>query len=441
MIFSKLDLSHAYQQLVLDEQSKELVTINTHKGLYRVNRLPFGVSSAPSLFQWIMENLLQGISGVLVYIDNILVTGKTVEDHLANLRAVLTRLEDASVRLKCDKCSFNIPSVEFLGHRVSAKGIQLTRKKVEAIRDAPEPTDVSQLKSFLGAINYYGKFLPDLSTLLAPLYQLLQKNFKWSWKAEEKKAFQEVKKLLISDRLLAHYDPSLELILACDASPYSVGAVLSHCYSNEEEKPIAFASRSFGAAEKKYSQLEKEGLAIVFGVKKFHQYLYGRRFTILSDHKPLQYIFKETSAIPPLASARMQRWALMLGGYDYTISFKPGELNANADMLSRLPSSPPPTQIPTSPEIAYLLEEVLDASPITSAHIKRWTAKDPRRREELAVKPFHHCWSELSVEQGCVLRGSRGVIPAEGRKAVMDVLHEGHPGGTRMKALARSFVW
>ena len=321
---------------------------------------------------------------------------------------------------------------------------------MEAIRDAPEPIDVSQLKSFLGAINYYGKFLPDLSTLLAPLYQLLQKNFKWSWKAEQKKEFQEVKNLLISDRLLAHYDSSLELILACDASPYGVGAVLSHRYSNEEEKPIAFASRSLGAAEKKYSQLEKEGLAIVFGVKKFHQYLYGRRFTILSDHKPLQHIFKETSAIPPLVSARIQRWALLLGGYDYTISFKPGEQNANADMLSRLPSSPPPTQIPTSPEIVYLLEEVLDASPITSAHIKRWTAKDPTltkvqealvtgRREKLAVKPFHHCWLELSVEQGCVLRGSRVVIPA-GRKAVMDVLHEGHPGGTRIKALSQSFV-
>ena len=148
-----------------------------------------------------------------------------------------------------------------------------------------------------------------------------------------------------------------------------MGAVLSHRYSNEEKKPIAFASRSLGAAEK-YSLLEKEGLAIVFGVKKFHHYLYGRRFTILSDHKPLQHIFKETSAIPPLASARIQRWALLLGGYDYTISFKSGEQNANADMLSRLPSSPPPTQIPTSPEIVYLLEEVLDASPITSAHIK-----------------------------------------------------------------------
>ena len=163
--FSKLDLKHAYQQVVLDEETKQLVTINTHKGLYRVNWLPFGVSSAPSLFQRIMENLLQGIPGILIYIDDILVTGKTIADHLSNLEVVLTRLEEAGVRLKRDKCSFLIPSVEFLGHRISSRGIQPTLEKVEAIHKAPGPLDVTQLKSFLGAVNYYDKFFPDLYTV------------------------------------------------------------------------------------------------------------------------------------------------------------------------------------------------------------------------------------------------------------------------------------
>ena len=239
--------------------------------------------------------------------------------------------------------------------------------------------------------------------------------------------------------MLVHYDPAVELVLACDASPYGVGAVLSHHFSDIEEKPIIFVSCSLGAAERKYSQLEKEGLAIVFGVKKFHQYLCGRQFTILSDHKPLQHIFKETSAIPPLTSARIQRWALLLGGYDYRISYKPGPQHANADMLSRLPSSPPPTTTPDTPETVFLLD-VFDSSPVTSSHVRQWMAKDLtliKVRDALVTgnildgpdfKPYQQCWSELSVEQQCILRGIRIVIHTKERKAVMDLLHEGQPG-------------
>ena len=157
-------------------------------------------------------------------------------------------------------------------------------------------------------------------SVLAPLYMLLQKETKWSWGAEQQKSFNEVKKLLTSDCLLVHYDPNKEFLLACDASPYGVGVVLSHRDEDGQEHLIAFTSRTLGRAEKNYSQLEKEGLAIIFGVKKFHQFLFGHHFIILSDHKPLQHIFKETSATPTMASAQIQRWALLFGGYATPLS-------------------------------------------------------------------------------------------------------------------------
>ena len=325
-VFTKLDMAHAYQQISLDDSSKELaiVTINTHKGLFRYNRLPFGIASAPSIFQWSMETVLQGLPNVCVYLDDILISGTNVADHLKNLEAVLSRLQEAGLRLKRNKCAFLLPAVEYLGHKISAQGLQPTNEKIKAIRDAPPPKDVTQLCSFLGLINYYGKFLSQLSSTLSPLYRLTQKNAKWNWGPEQQKAFEQAKTSLSSESLLEHYNPEKELILACDASPYGVGAVLSHRSENGQERPIAYASRSLAPAERKYSQLEKEGLAIVFGVKKFHQYLFGRRFTILLDHKPLQHLLKETNATPTMASARIQRWALTLGAYDYTISYKSG---------------------------------------------------------------------------------------------------------------------
>ena len=181
----------------------------------------------------------------------------------------------------------------------------------------------------------YCKFLPNLSNTLAPLYRKLQKNAKWIWGSEEQKAFQTAKESLTSDSVLVHFDPKRKLILACDASPYRIGAVLSHRMDDGTDKPIAFSSRTLAAAEKKYSQIEKEGLAIIFGVKRFHQYLFGRQFTILSDHKPLKHLFTGSQATPTLASARIQRWSLTLGAYDYMIEYKPGQEHGNADMLSR----------------------------------------------------------------------------------------------------------
>ena len=240
--FSKLDLAHAYSQIPLTDSSKQYVTVNTHKGLYQYNRLPFGVTAAPSIFQRLMENLLQGIPRVSIYLDDILITGTSEADHLSTLNKVLTRLEAAGLHLKQNKCAFLLPSVEYLGHKITADGLQPTEEKVRAIKEAPPPTNVSQLRSFLGLVNYYSKFLPNLANTLAPLYSLLQKTKKWSWGASQKTAFIEAKRQLTSQKLLVHFDPSKELLLSCDASPYGIGAVLSHQMPDGTEQPIAFTS-------------------------------------------------------------------------------------------------------------------------------------------------------------------------------------------------------
>ena len=263
--------------------------------------------------------------------------------------------------------------------------------------------------------------------------------------------------MLRSSRVLVHYDPQLPIVLACDASSYGLGAVLSHQLPTGEEKPVAFASRTLTPTEQKYSHLDKEALAIVFGVKKFHSYIYGRHFVLKTDHQPLTHIFKENRAVPTMASGRVQRWALTLGAYSYSIQYKPGKANSNADGLSRLPT---PTSMKEPSKLAELvhLMEYLDSSPVSSSQIRMWTDRDPLlskvkqwtlsgwpaddtddEMEEL--RPFRRRRYELCVEEGCVLWGSRVVVPPKGRSRVIQMLHEAHPGMSRMKGLARGYVW
>ena len=221
----------------------------------------------------------------------------------------------------------------------------------------------------------------------------------------------------------------------------------------EVNDQIAFASRSLSPAEKGYAQLDKEALAIVFGVTKFHVYLYGHAFTIYSDHKPLQHLFNPSKAISVMASARIQRWALLLSSYQYTVSHKPGSQMANADVLSILPLPEMPESVPVPGETILLMQS-LQSSPVTFNQLKQWTAKDPilSKVHRLLLQGWQHCdnpelkpyqvrYCELSVCDGCAKWGNRVVVPQAGRNKVMEQLHDGHPGTSRMKSLARSFVW
>ena len=264
------------------------------------NRLPFGISSAPAIFQKLMDTVLQGIPGVCCYIDDILVSTSDEDSHHRILEQVFTRLTTHGFRLKL---KFLLKSIEYLGHVITKDSIEPVPSKVEAIVKAPPPANVHQLRSFLGLINYYGKFIPNLSTLLHPLNSLLQSNKNGVCS----KAFQNAKNQLTSACILTHINPNLPIALAADATAYGVGAVISHIFSDGSKHPIAFASRTLLSAEKNYAQLEKEALALIFGVKKFHRYIYRRNFTLITDHKPLVTIMGPKKGIPSLAAARLQR--------------------------------------------------------------------------------------------------------------------------------------
>ena len=248
-------------------------------------------------------------------------------------------------------------------------------EKVDTVQDAPRPTNVSTLKAYLGLLSCYHQFLANLATLFAPMYVLLCRSQHWSWGEDQEKAFQASKKLHLNSQLLVYFDPSLKNVVACDASPYGIGAVLSHRMSDGQERPVGFVSRTLTSAEKNYSQIEMEGLACVFAVKRFHEYLCGHPFILQTYHKPLLSLFNENKAVPPQAAGRIQRWVLTLAAYQYTIQCHSTAQHANADALSWLPIEVSEETTPI-PELVLMIENLKDA-PLTPCQVALWTTRDP----------------------------------------------------------------
>ena len=263
-----------------------------------------------------MENILQYISCVAIYLDDIILTGATKAKHLETLDLVLGRLEEAGLRLKREKCTFLADEVVYLDHKIDQHGLHPTEDKVEAIQKARAPENLLELQAFLGLLNYYGKFLGNLSTVLAPLHKLLCTGKKRLWGSQQQHSFQRAKESSCRLEVLPHNDPSERILLQCDASNYGLGVVLSHVMEDGTERPVGFASRTLNAAEKNYSQLDKEGAAVMFVLKKFHKHMYGRSFEIITDHKPLMSLFGELKQVPTTASPRTQRGAVTLCGHE-----------------------------------------------------------------------------------------------------------------------------
>jgi len=326
--FSILDITHAYWSVELDDESSLLTTFHSPTGeRYCYLRLPFGISSSGDIFQRKVTEIFEGLPGIQAIVDDTLIYGKTRAEHDQNLRNALNRAREKGVRFNPDKCVIGVTEVPFFGHVISDTGLKPDTSKIEAVLQIPAPDCRAKLETFLGLVNYLGKFTQNLSEVTHPLRSLLQKDTEFVWDEPQNRAFELVKKIITETPVLRYFDPQKQLVLETDASKHGLG-----CCIMQDGQPIAFASKSLTKSEIHYTQIEKELLAILFGCKKFHQYTYGRKVVCLCDHKPIAAIMKKPlSAAPP----RLQRMLLQLQRYDVEVRHVSGKQIPVSDCLSR----------------------------------------------------------------------------------------------------------
>ena len=331
--FSALDLRSGYWQVQLDEDAREKTAFTTGTGLWQYTVMPFGLCNAPATFERLMEQVLLGLpqSTALVYLDDVLVPGRNFQDHLTNLREVFQRLREAHLKLSPDKCELLQKEVKYLGHIVSVEGIATDPQKNVTIKEWPTPRNVSEVKSFLGLCSYYRRFVPSFSDVAQPLNQLCEKGQTFLWTTATESAFQQLKVALTEAPVMAYPIPGIPFILDTDASNCAIGAVLSQVQQGEE-RVIAYFSKSLSKPEKQYCVTRKELLAIVQAIKHFHHYLYGRSFTIRTDHSALRWLFNFREP-----EGQIARWIQKLQEYTFSIQHHVGHKHSNADSLSRRP--------------------------------------------------------------------------------------------------------
>ena len=446
-IFSVVDLAHGYWHCNLDDESSYLTAIVTPFGRYRWKRLPFGLNVSSEIFQRKLHECLEGLEGVRCIADDILVYSEDEMQHSDHLEKLFQRCQDKNIKLNKEKSIFKTDRVPFQGHVFTSNGLMVDEKKTEAIVNMSNPTDKEGVLRLQGTVNYLSKFLPQLSTVMEPIRRLSHQDSEWHWGEEQEHAMSEVKRLVTTAPVLAYYNPELDLIIQCDASSTGLGATLL-----QEDKPLVYASRSLSSTEQGYAQIEKECLAIVFSLQKFHQYTFGRKTIIHTDHKPLEAIVKK-----PLQKApkRIQGMLLRILQYDTEVIYKRGKDLHIADMLSRayLPLHSDKTdQFSAINAVSHLrisqerLEELRSATKsdetmeiLKTVILKGW----PENKADVPaqIAPYFSFRDEISVHDGLLFKGERVIVPSNMRADIKSRLHTSHLGIESMLRRARECVY
>ncbi|XP_062556644.1 uncharacterized protein K02A2.6-like [Armigeres subalbatus] len=448
VFYSRLDITFAYHHVELHPESRGVTTFMSGMGLMRFKRLMFGINCVPEIFQRIMTNMLSGIEGVMVYIDDVVVSGRTLEEHDRRLEQVLAVLESNNALLNKSKCIFGVEKLEVLGFEVSASGISPSEEKILAIKNFRAPSSKEEVRSFLGLVNFVGQFIPRLSTRTEPLRKFLRDEVD-SFGEEQMKSFDDLRLELCNNvRKLGFFDPKDITEVYVDASPVGLGAVLAQRDESNVPRVICFASKGLTSAERVYPQTQREALAVVWAVEKFYLYLFGIRFTIFTDHKTLEYIFGGKHRGGKRTCSRAAGWALRLQPYEFDIKYIPGSMNIS-DILSRLVIEPGKPFDETAEHYFFAVGEGPLAT--TLDEIRRETINDEILTSVMKALA-KQCWSpelcrfqafekEFGVIDGIVVRDDRIVLPTILRQRALQIAHRGHHGVVAMRRNLREKIW
>ena len=447
--FTKLDARHSYWHIILDEESSKLCTMNTIFGRYRFLRLPFGLCSSSDIMQRAMEDMLEGIDGVKVIVDDILVWGNSDTEHDSRLKQVLDRVRSGGLQLNPDKADVGKTEVNYVGHILSRDGVKPNPERIRAVLDMPEPSSKQEVHRFLGMVTYLSKFIPNLSDISAPLRELLKEDIAFTWDEPQNASFKKLQKMITSTPVLKYYDVNEPITLSVDASKDGLGACIL-----QDNHPVAYASRALTPTQRDgYSQLEKELLGIVFGCKRFHDYVYNKQVHVETDHKPLEAIFqKNLCQLTP----RVQKMVLHLQRYDLKVSYRPGKELLLADTLSRAYLQEANdtlydelldvNMVSILPMSAQKLEEfqkaTKDSPSLTALReivLKGW----PSTKDECPVqaRPYWDYRDEIAYADELLFKCDRVIVPESLRAETLKRIHESHLGVVRCKQRARDILF
>ena len=455
--FSKLDASSGFWQIPLHPDSAKLTTFMTPFGRFCFRRLPFGITSAPEIFQSLMSDLLKNREGCEAIMDDIIVYGKSAEEHDENLQNTFEVIKESGLKLNKEKCEIKKNKLTYFGHVLSAEGVSPDPEKVKAITDLEAPTNVPELRRLIGMINYLGRFIPNLASDMRPMSELLKSDTTWTWGPPQQTAFTKVKEMISSNTVLAFYDPKKPTVVCADASSYGIGGVLMQGPS-DQLRPVSFCSRTLKETKVRYAQIEKECLAAVWTCERLSRYLVGLpSFQLLTDHKPLVPLINQRDL--DKTPLRCQRLLMRLMRFNPQAEHVPGKQMVVADTLLRRPGKL--EQEPDTVEDVQAFVDLVESTrPATSDQLKRIreaSAKDvqllkvmeftmvgwPAHVEKvpLEVREFFDSRGHLSMSNGLLTYDDRIVIPADMREEILDRIHTGHQGITKCRERANLSVW
>lgn len=453
--FSKIDITKSFHQLILDEESQLLTTFICPFGRFKYKRLPFGLNCSTEYFVSKFSKLFDGLN-VIFHVDDVLIFHNDIKGHDECLREVLKRISEAGLTININKCVIGVQEIKFLGFHLSKSGISIDSDRTNAITNFPKPVNKTELQRFLGMVNFASRHLNKKSDCLEPLNNLLKKDIDFYWGPDQDLAFNSIKKLLCEAPILAYFDYKKQIVISADASSYGLGGCLMQIDKEGNREIVAYISRTLSETERRYSQIEKETLALTWAAERFYEYITGIKIIMETDHKPLLQIL-QTKHLDEL-TPRLQRFRIRLMRFNYDVKYVPGKELVLPDSLSRSPLSNLESDEDVNDCDLYV-NFIVKNLPLTDIYLEKIRKEQENDRICIILKkyclegwpekskilpellPYFQFRYDLSLCKGLILKSSRIVIPFLMQKEVLEDIHMGHQGIVKCRRRAQMAVW